>query len=1068
MQSQQALGTYGLATQLRTPPQQQSPSFSSSTTVPSSSSIPRKVTPAMRAEQRRRGGSPTSHQFATPTWSSNVDDNGVRSEKREREGKSRKTMTPGSSSTRRREHGSSSSSSRHERSKSQGPPARPARPESPSLFTLPSPTPQHAHKSLTQGPGRSPQFDNKQLDSSFLQTNRTLDLGIKLDSNNIAAPFYSTYSASKSSPNLSSIGSPSPSGGGGNLNQPRPRPPQARPDADGTARAIGQGARQSYAGSTTAPTTTLRRRSSSLYIPNPSPSSSSSSATSPKPTSSSQGLVTLAQRTAHLASTPGYGWRLHLLEKLETVTGAFLGIQEAQVILTIGNGAADSLKNTKLQSRKSQIGLPPPSPVRAKVIPPKSPAAADPKGGFFRSMKRAFTASSPSESTPTSPTSPKFPPAKVMFGVPLSQSAQYGFVTSMIAGQRHDLPSVAFATVEEIYRRGQGNKIPGLLHLAGEPTRIARLVEIYNSPPDYGERHELSVESIHNVTSLLKKYLRELPEPILDGRLWRLFNVACLESSNSLKRRVAAAQLILRLLPAPNFSLMVYLVAFLSQVPLFPENRLTLENVSLIFGPPCMSPRQSSSSVSKVQKFVISNPTESAFDGAASVKKGQDGLLWLLKNWNAVADGLLEPEFELDMNQVMDRPSAKVPVMSRPPVPKIPSGFNVAASAVEGKEENVNMLAPPKSVMDKARLQSPSPVPTLEIHNSPSAPSQSTPYHEQSARGASPVNGLRNRPNSPATTLTPRTLHAASGSSSAGHGSPSSFISTPTTASPHLPQTQVRAGQRADDEEQSPALPAKEFPVRKSSITTTATSHSTNTSNTANSDSSLTPEMPALAVSNSSRSSDSTLSTSSGNGAGKGLHIHHAVDKKGLGLQGGFRREAPEDEFGPLGPAGTSVLDDLLTTEENSSLFNFPNPPKVNLAGQRVSTGSIGSPAHLNLSPGPETFVRPAEEQLRESQQVQESQRREIQTLWKQLTDNELARASERADLVKAREELAEVRKARGGVGMMETRRTIDGLREELRQLREEKERSEQRAREDIANLTRQLEAIRSVLGSRL
>lgn len=51
---------------------------------------------------------------------------------------------------------------------------------------------------------------------------------------------------------------------------------------------------------------------------------------------------------------------------------------------------------------------------------------------------------------------PTSPEKKVVFGMPLSIVAEYGFVTSMIAGQRHDLPGVCFATVEEIYRRGQG------------------------------------------------------------------------------------------------------------------------------------------------------------------------------------------------------------------------------------------------------------------------------------------------------------------------------------------------------------------------------------------------------------------------------------------------------------------------------------------------------------------------------------------------------------------------------------------------------------------------------------
>jgi hypothetical protein len=58
------------------------------------------------------------------------------------------------------------------------------------------------------------------------------------------------------------------------------------------------------------------------------------------------------------------------------------------------------------------------------------------------------------ETPPPLPTS-----RKAVFGIPLAQVADYGFVTSMIAGQRHDLPGVTFSTVEEIYRRGQGSSL---------------------------------------------------------------------------------------------------------------------------------------------------------------------------------------------------------------------------------------------------------------------------------------------------------------------------------------------------------------------------------------------------------------------------------------------------------------------------------------------------------------------------------------------------------------------------------------------------------------------------------
>ena len=43
---------------------------------------------------------------------------------------------------------------------------------------------------------------------------------------------------------------------------------------------------------------------------------------------------------------------------------------------------------------------------------------------------------------------------------------------------------------------------PGFMKLAGEGGRVTRLMEIYNGGPDYGDSFDLSLESIHVVTSL--------------------------------------------------------------------------------------------------------------------------------------------------------------------------------------------------------------------------------------------------------------------------------------------------------------------------------------------------------------------------------------------------------------------------------------------------------------------------------------------------------------------------------------------------------------------------------------
>lgn len=152
--------------------------------------------------------------------------------------------------------------------------------------------------------------------------------------------------------------------------------------------------------------------------------------------------------------------------------------------------------------------------------------------------------------------------------------------------------------------------------------------------------------------------------------MYRLFLAGCVDSTNPLSRRVASAQIILRLLPTANFSLLVYLVAFLSQVPLFPSNPLTLEVVSEIFASSIMAPRQPSSANSTNGKkpkgqMIITGPTDLVDDHDG--KKANQGLAWLLKNWSAVADGLLEPDFDIDVDSIVAACSPIVPQPSPQP-----------------------------------------------------------------------------------------------------------------------------------------------------------------------------------------------------------------------------------------------------------------------------------------------------------------------------------------------------------------------------------------------------------------
>ncbi|GAA5837184.1 hypothetical protein JCM9279_005610 [Rhodotorula babjevae] len=345
-------------------------------------------------------------------------------------------------------------------------------------------------------------------------------------------------------------------------------------------------------------------------------------------------LVSLSRRTAHVSDAPGYSWRLNLLEKLEVILGSFLTIEEAEAVLAIG----------KTEQDKPQAGtdsLAPPAGSHSTT----SDAHRD-RNSFLGRVKRALPGLAKEAPSPASTSK------KAVFGAPLS--SKNGFVTSMIAGQRHELPGVVFSTVEEIYRRGQGKKVPGMMQQHGEPSRVAKLVQIYDTPPDYGEHHDLSIESIHNVTSLLKRYLRDLPELVLDHRVCRLL-LACVDSKKlPIKARVAGVQVVLRLQPPANFSLLTYVLAFLSQIPLFPENSLTIDEISTLFGPLLMSSRVAPRTKKPASHMLITGPTEPLASGVEAASRAQDALRFLLENWSTIADGLLEPDFDVDPEKVVE------------------------------------------------------------------------------------------------------------------------------------------------------------------------------------------------------------------------------------------------------------------------------------------------------------------------------------------------------------------------------------------------------------------------------
>lgn len=196
---------------------------------------------------------------------------------------------------------------------------------------------------------------------------------------------------------------------------------------------------------------------------------------------------------------------------------------------------------------------------------------------------------------------------------------------------------------------------PGIFRLVGDSARCLNLYSIFNTGPTFGTSLDVGNEPIHNLCGVLKLYLRELPEPLVHPSIWRALLAFCVEPDPKEviipeSARIAAAQILLRLMPPRYFSLLVYLLAFLTQVPKY-ENRLTQTSVSIIFGPMLVAPRGfgipsigPSDQLLKVPPPAL-NPDGSIItprpsqDYSGLVGQSQAVLLWLTTNWDALSDG---------------------------------------------------------------------------------------------------------------------------------------------------------------------------------------------------------------------------------------------------------------------------------------------------------------------------------------------------------------------------------------------------------------------------------------------
>ncbi|XP_068517360.1 rho GTPase-activating protein 45 isoform X1 [Anas acuta] len=181
------------------------------------------------------------------------------------------------------------------------------------------------------------------------------------------------------------------------------------------------------------------------------------------------------------------------------------------------------------------------------------------------------------------------------------------------------IPFIIKKCISEIEKRALKTK--GIYRVNGVKTRVEKLCQAFENGK---ELVELSQASPHDISNVLKLYLRQLPEPIMPFRMYNeLMGLAkeSLQGGSEAKGRsgkggpelvdrgadtdkvvvtlVLKLKELLKELPWENMATLQYLLQHLRRiVEVEQDNKMTSSNLGIVFGPTLMRPRPTDATIS--------------------------------------------------------------------------------------------------------------------------------------------------------------------------------------------------------------------------------------------------------------------------------------------------------------------------------------------------------------------------------------------------------------------------------------------------------------------------------------
>ncbi|KAE8445189.1 hypothetical protein EG329_013686 [Mollisiaceae sp. DMI_Dod_QoI] len=196
-----------------------------------------------------------------------------------------------------------------------------------------------------------------------------------------------------------------------------------------------------------------------------------------------------------------------------------------------------------------------------------------------------------------------------IFGVPLRQSITYANVAISLVdaeGRSYIYGYVPIVVAKcGVFLKEKATNVEGIFRLSGSEKRIKELRTLFDSPDRYGKGLDWAGYTVHDAANVLRRYLNQLPEPIVPLDLYERFRLPLrghtkeavgdaegpqLADDFDIAKAIEAYQELITELPPLNRQLLLYILDLLAVfASKSDENRMTAANLAAIFQPGMLS-----------------------------------------------------------------------------------------------------------------------------------------------------------------------------------------------------------------------------------------------------------------------------------------------------------------------------------------------------------------------------------------------------------------------------------------------------------------------------------------------